>query len=104
MIPTCKITELTLEDAKGYMRIEYDYDDTYINFYLNSAQSYIQNMLKLKFEDFGEDLPQELTLPCLALCQHWYSKKGIEEDSTSRMITHNLTEIIDLHRSYLGET
>ena len=102
MLPNKKITELELEDVKEYMRVEYDYDDDYIKFYLNSARSYIQNMMKIKFEDFGDDLPLELSIAALSLCEHWYKNKGIEGDFKSKEIVHNFKYMVDLHRDYFG--
>ncbi|MDG0860321.1 head-tail connector protein [Staphylococcus equorum] len=103
MIPTCKVNELSLQDAKGYMRVEFNYDDPYIEVYLNSAKSYIQTLLKLNYSDFGDDIPQELTVACLALTEHWYKNKGIEKDSqTTRKIIHNFEGIIDAHRDFFG--
>lgn len=102
MIPTCKFHELSLEDAKNYMRIEFSYDDSFINMYLNSSKSYIQTLLKQDPKDFDE-VPQELTVACLALTEHWYKNKGIEKDlQSTRKILHNFESIIDAHRDYFG--
>lgn len=101
MIPECKVTDLTLDDLKKYLRVEYSYDDEWLEVILASAKSFIQNRMKVKFEEFGDDLPQEFTIACLSLCSHWYKNKAIEKDANSKEISFIFSSIIDLHRDYL---
>lgn len=102
MISDKNITGLVVDDVKEYLRIEYDYDDSFIALILSAAKSFISNQLKMKFEEFGDEIPEELTIACLALCSHWYEKREIVTDKKTEELSFLFSSIIDMHRDILG--
>lgn len=103
IIPAVKVTDLDLEMVKNYLRIDYDYDDAFISTILSSSKSFIQYYLNKKFSDF-EELPDEFTIACLAICGHWYENRKIESSGAAmKEISYIFSGILDMHRDWLGD-
>lgn len=49
-----KLSEVTTENVKKALRIDYDYDDDYITSVMASAKSYIASKTSLTFEELDE--------------------------------------------------
>ena len=94
------ITELDLETTKEYLRIDHSDDDQMISIMIESAKSYIQSYLDIKFSDFGE-LPLEFTISALALISHWYENREIQADkNTANELSYVFKGLLDLHRKW----
>ncbi len=95
-----KITELELLFVKNYLRVDGDEDDALIEVFLASAKSFIENHLNQKFSDM-EEVPEEFTIPCLALISHWYSNRtitsGAQNERASKEILYTFSHILDPH-------
>lgn len=103
IIPPVKVPDLDLEMVKNYLRIDYDYDDTFIATILVASKSFIQYYLNKKFSDF-EELPYEFTIACLAICGHWYENRKIESSGAAmKEISYIFSGILDMHRDWLGD-
>ena len=102
MIPSVKITELDIDLVKDYLRIDHNDDDEFLTIVLVSARSYIQSYLNQKFEDFDE-VPDEFTIACLAICAHWYENRQVQSESTGKgmkELGYIFSGILDLHRNW----
>lgn len=100
-----KITELDLEFVKRYLRVEHIEDDVLIGMMLTASKSFIQSYLNRKFVDMqalGEEIPDEFTIPCLALIAHWYEKRQITPDGAAQEILYTFSGILDMHRIFIG--
>lgn len=100
-IPSVKVTEIDLEILKNYLRIDFDYDDVFLETILAASKSFIQSYLNKRFDEFDE-LPYEFTISCLALCAHWYENKRIENKRDSKESIYVFAGILDMHREWLG--
>lgn len=99
-----KITDLTLDDVKDYLRVDSEDDDKLIEAMLASAVSFIQNYLKRKFTDMianGEEIPDEFTIACLAIISHWYENRRIIGDKDTRSeLAYIFSSLLDPHRDW----
>lgn len=102
MIPSVKITDLDIQMVKDYLRIDHDDDDEFLNIILVSARSYIQSYLNLKFDDF-EEIPDEFTIACLAICAHWYENRQVQQESNGKglkELSYIFSGILDIYRNW----
>lgn len=97
-----KITELTLEFAKNYLRVDYDNDDVLIQMMIDSAMSYIQSFLNQKFADF-EEVPTEFTIAALSLIIQWYEQRSIAAESNAHEQLYSFTGLLDQQRKFIDE-
>lgn len=101
-IPSVKVVDLDLAMVKNYLRVDYDYDDTFIATILTAAKNYIQSYLNKKFIEFQE-VPDEFTIACLALCGHWYENRKIDREGNMKEVSYIFSGILDMHREWLGD-
>ena len=97
-----KVTELNIQILKDYLRIDHDTDDGFLDIILVSSKSYIQSYLNIKFEEF-EELPDEFTIACLALCSHWYENRIIVEGSGNKNLqelNYIFSGILDIYKNW----
>lgn len=102
MIPSVKITDLNIQMVKDYLRIDHDDDDEFLNVILVSARSYIQSYLNLRFDDF-EEIPDEFTIACLAICAHWYENRQVQQESNGKglkELSYIFSGILDIYRNW----
>ncbi|WP_338631346.1 head-tail connector protein [Clostridium baratii] len=64
---------LTLEEVKGYLRIDYDDDDMLINDLILTAESYLYNATGVHY-DSSNHLAK---LYCRVLIYEWYKDRGL---------------------------
>ena len=103
MIPSVKITDLDIQMVKDYLRIDHDDDDEFLNIILVSARSYIQSYLNLKFDDF-EEIPDEFTIACLAICAHWHENRQVQQESNGKglkELSYIFSGILDIYRNWI---
>ncbi|MCU4842307.1 head-tail connector protein [Bacillus cereus] len=96
-----KVIDLDLEVTKNYLRVEHEDDDQLIELILSASKSYLQSYLNQKFSEF-EELPDELTIPCLALASHWYERREIQTDKRANEVLYTFSGILDMHRIFIG--
>lgn len=101
MLPlkTIKVTELTMETVKEYLRVDHEDDDILLETMLGAAQSFIQSYLNRKFTDF-EELPGEFTIACMALVAHWYERREIQPEKATKELNYVFGGLLDMHRDW----
>lgn len=72
---------LTLEEVKGYLRIDYDDDDMLINDLILTAESYLYNATNVHY-DSSNHLAK---LYCRVLIYEWYKDRGLTISSSRTM-------------------
>lgn len=97
-----KITELTLEFVKNYLRVDYDNDDVLIQMMIDSAMSYIQSFLNQKFADF-EEVPAEFTVAALSLISQWYEQRSIATEANAHEQLYNFSGLLEQYRKFIDE-
>lgn len=96
-----KVTDIDLAFTKNYLRVDHTDDDQLIELIIVAAKSFIQTYLNKKFTEF-EELPDELTIPCLALASHWYERREIQTDKSANEVLYTFAGILDMHRIFIG--
>ena len=96
-----KITEIDLSFVKHYLRVDHEEDDQLIQLMLTASKGFIQSYLNQKFEDF-EIVPDELTIPALALISHWYEQRQITTDRSAHEVLYTFSGILDMYRMWVG--
>lgn len=71
-----KVTDITLDTAKNFLKVDYNDDDELIEMMITASQSHIQTYLNRKFDDF-ETLPDEFTIVCLGLVNAYYDNRSV---------------------------
>ena len=79
-----KITDIDLEFAKEYLKVDYNDEDVMINTLIFAAKSYINTMLGYKVEEQFNyaDIPDELTIACLLILAHWFDNRQMQRTGT----------------------
>ncbi|PFF30668.1 DNA-packaging protein [Bacillus cereus] len=96
-----KVTDIDLTFTKNYLRVEHTDDDQLIELIIVAAKSFIQSYLNKKFNEF-EELPDELTVPYLALASHWYERREVQTDKSANELLYTFAGILDMHRIFIG--
>ena len=98
MFEGVKVTDLTIEHVKEYLRIDGNDEDQALTTMLAASKSYLQSYLKQKFTEFDE-LPDEFTIACLALVAHWYERREIQSaKDVGNEAPYIFSALLDLHR------
>lgn len=99
-----KADELTIDDLKEYLRIDYDYDDNLLTTILYSSKSFVQTYLNKRFQDYKDkniEIPEEFTIACLSICAHWYENRAIDSERLTKEASYTFAGILDMHRDWL---
>lgn len=102
LVTSTKPQDLTMEDLKNYMRVDFDDDenDKFIETILIAAKSFVQTYLGWRFSD-REDVPEEITIATLAIGEHWYKNRGVlTEDISKQELPFVFSGILDMHRDW----
>ena len=96
-----KITEINIDIVKDYLRLDHSEDDEFLGILLSSARSFIQSYLNLKFDDF-EEIPDELTIACLAIISHWYENRQVEVSNSKSLqeLGYIFSGILDIYKNW----
>jgi len=74
---------ITLEQAKNYLRIDFDEDDVLVEMCMESAQQYLKDSIEnFEAKAVNESFEKKCRLPILMLIQHQY-------DSRTAIVTSN---------------
>lgn len=95
-----KVTEITLNTAKDWLRVDYNDDDELIEMMITAAKGHMETYLNQKFSDF-EELPNEFTITCLSLINSYYDNRSIlPEEKAKQQINLIYGDILDPHRHW----
>ena len=96
-----KISEVTLEVLKNYIRVDTDEDDLFIQGILNAAKSYVKNYTGLT--DEAIDLKEDLTIAVFILSADMYDNRSATDASvkTKTKVSFVLDSILGMHSTNL---
>lgn len=112
------IRDLTLEDVKCYLRVDYEDEDVFIATMLEAARSMILSYLNVEDFDYylhyydidgniigDRVMPREFSLACLMLCGHWYERRELVTGKyeQGKQIPFGFEMILHPHRNYFQE-
>lgn len=69
-----KYNEITLDDVKKYLQVDFAEDDNIIEMLMLSAKGYIKTATKTPVDQW-EEIPEELTQVLLYLVSLWYEQR-----------------------------
>lgn len=72
---------LTLEEAKEYLKIEHDEEDTLVQSLIIAAENYIKNATGIEFDDTNELAKLAIKL----LVVNWYENREINTDKANKL-------------------
>lgn len=82
---------LTLEEAKRFLKVDYDDEDEYIGELINASEQYLKNATGKEF-DSNNSLAK---LYCKVLINEWFKDRGLIQDSkTSDKVRFTLQSIL----------
>lgn len=90
---------LTLEEAKNYLRIDYEEDDSLLEILISSATSYLERAID-NFNEKIEDinfLNSSKILACV-LVQEWYDNREQSENKDLSYISRSLLTQLQVWR------
>lgn len=95
-----KLSELTLEFVKDYLKIDYNDDDRELDLYIQASISFIQEHTRLELE-FLDERP-DIVIVALMLIAHFYENKTIVT-SSGRVVNEDFAvqKILGLYRGFL---
>ncbi len=88
-----KISEVTLDTVKQYLRIDYDDDDTMIKNLMPAALAYISEHTALTIEQI--DKYEDITIAYLILIEDMIDNRSMYVNKSN--INRTVTTILDMH-------
>lgn len=88
-----KVSEITLENLKEYMRVDSDDEDAFITSILSGAKAYIKGYTGL--DDIVIDEKEDLSLVVYVLCSEMYDNRQYTVDKAT--INPIIKSILDMH-------
>lgn len=88
-----RVSEVTLEDIKAYLRLDTDDDDAFLTAVLNGSKSFIKSYTGLDDEKIEEK--EDLTLPVFVLCAELYDNRQFTVDKGT--LNPIIQSILDMH-------
>ena len=88
-----KISDISLETVKDYLKVENDIEDTLIDNILTASKSLIRNYTGLTDEEI--DKKEDITLAVLVLANEMYSNR--EYTVEKNILNPVITSILDMH-------
>lgn len=88
-----KVSEMTLDDIKDYIRIDSEDDDLFLNTVFIGAKSFIRSYTGLTDEQIDEK--EELTLPIYVLCAEMYDNRQLTIDKCT--LNPIIKSILSMH-------
>lgn len=107
---------LTLEDVKGYLRVEHNKEDILIETMLEAAKSTVLNYLGVEdfdyythyYDEYGNiikdrTIPKEFVIACLMLCGHWYERRELMTGKyeQGKQIPFGFEMLLSPHRHFM---
>lgn len=88
-----KVSEVTIENIKSYIKIDNTDEDIFISSILSGAKAYIKSYTGL--DDAGVDLKEDLSLVVYVLCSEMYDNRQYTVDKGT--INPIIKSILDMH-------
>jgi uncharacterized phage protein (predicted DNA packaging) len=88
-----KVSEVTVDTVKNYIRVDYDQDDELIQAILIGSVAYIQSYTGLSKESL--DLYEEITIALFVLCSEMYDNRSFSVDNAE--VNPVVTTILSMH-------
>lgn len=88
-----KVSEITLDDIKSYIRLDTDNDDIFLNAVLSGSKSFVKSYTGL--DDMKMDEKEDLALPVFVLCAEMYDNRQFTVDKG--IINPIVKSILDMH-------
>jgi uncharacterized phage protein (predicted DNA packaging) len=104
-----KITQIDLDFAKNYLKVDYDDEDNLISVLILAAKSYIQTALGFSITSewtTTEEIPDELTVAALLLISHWFENRKFQTTVTGVLgqeMAFAVSALIDAHKRPLKD-
>jgi uncharacterized phage protein (predicted DNA packaging) len=82
---------LTLEEAKDFLKVDYDDEDIFIQDLINASEQYLKNATGKTFDSTN----QLAKLYCSVLVNEWFKDRGLMQDAkTSDKVRFTLASIL----------
>lgn len=82
---------LTLQEAKDFLKVDYDDEDVFIQDLIIASEQYLKNATGKKFDSTN----QLAKLYCKVLINEWFKDRGLMQDAkTSDKVRFTLTSIL----------
>lgn len=88
-----KVSEITLDNIKSYIRIDTDDEDNFLNAILSGSKSFVKSYTGL--DDMKMDEKEDLALPVFVLCAEMYDNRQFTVDKGT--INPIVQSILDMH-------
>lgn len=88
-----KISDISLETVKDYLKVENDIEDGLIDNILTASKNYVKNYTGLTDEEI--DKKEDITLAVLVLANEMYSNR--EYTVEKNILNPVITSILDMH-------
>lgn len=104
-----KITQIDLDFAKNYLKVDYDDEDNLIMALILAARSYISTALGFTITDewpTTEEIPDELTVAALLLISHWFENRKFQTTITGVLgqeMGFAVSALLDAHKRPLKD-
>lgn len=72
---------ISLEEAKQYLKVDYEDEDILITTLIETAEQYLFNATGIKYDSSNK----LAVLYCKALIYDWYKSRGLNQDSSKNM-------------------
>ena len=81
---------LTLEEAKTWLRVDGEDEDSLIEMLIGAAETYLGNATEVEFDDAN----QLAKLFCLVLCADWYENRDLIGQQPSDKVRFTIQSIL----------
>lgn len=104
-----KITQIDLDFAKNYLKVDYDDEDNLIMALILAAKSYVQTALGFTITSewpTTEEIPDELTVVALLLISHWFENRKFQTTITGVLgqeMGFAVSALLDAHKRPLKD-
>ncbi len=88
-----KVSEISLDDIKNYIRIDTNDDDIFLDAVLSGSKSFVKSYTGL--DDIKIDEKEDLSLPVFVLCAEMYDNRQFTVDKAN--INPIIQSILDMH-------
>ena len=88
-----KVSDITLDDIKTYIRLDSNDEDVFLEAVLNGSKSFVKSYTGLDDEKIDEK--EDLTLPIFVLCAEMYDNRQFTVDKGT--LNPIIQSILDMH-------
>ena len=88
-----KVSDITLDDIKTYIRLDSNDEDTFLEAVLNGSKSFVKSYTGLDNEKIDEK--EDLILPIFVLCAEMYDNRQLTVDKGT--LNPIIQSILDMH-------